>query len=76
MRENSRCTCADPVKSGVEGFAEWMERSCYFGKLSGRHERMEGRGYPFVGACHDLATPPSLINEVPAISPMAGRENT
>lgn len=54
----------------------WMERRCYFGKLSGRHERMEGRGYPFVGACHDLATPSRLINEVAAISPMAARENT
>lgn len=33
------------VKSGVEGSAaERMERSCYFGKLSGRHERIGGGG--------------------------------
>lgn len=55
MRENSRGTRADPLKSGVEGFAERMERSCYFGKLSGRDERIGGgqgrRTYPFVGAC-------------------------
>lgn len=35
-------TATDPVKSGVEGFAERMERSRYFGKLSGRHERRRG----------------------------------
>lgn len=48
------------VKSGVEGSAaERMERSCYFGKLSGRHERIDGGGgegrgrQTHVGACHD-----------------------
>lgn len=32
------------VKSGVQGFSERMERSCYFEKLSSKHEQ-EGNGY-------------------------------
>lgn len=67
------------VKSGVEGSAaERMERSCYFGKLSGRHERIggggEGRGrQTHVGACHDPLHQ-STVRRFPAISPMAPQE--